>query len=227
MAWPLTPLTTYVSSTTPAIKAADLNAFQSAINSLYSGTLTLKSLNVDGTGANASALGAGNILASGTMVSQTATAKELWIPGLNFVAVSGGAASYGGTGGAQPVAFGASGTPAIYAASLCLPFQEPGANSRCIITGVELWGEISNTATMTLKIWQVDPTNILSGGSTLVTSASVTNSSGGAAIEFVNISGLTLSSGFGTTRYCWLTAEVANNSESIKGAVVSYTAPVF
>lgn len=35
MAWPFTRLTTYVASTPPAIKAADLNAIQDAINALY------------------------------------------------------------------------------------------------------------------------------------------------------------------------------------------------
>lgn len=41
MAWPATPLTTYVPSFTPAIKAFDLNAFQSAINGLVNGTYKL------------------------------------------------------------------------------------------------------------------------------------------------------------------------------------------
>jgi hypothetical protein len=35
MAWPFTPLTTYVSSSVPAIKAFDLNALQAAINAIY------------------------------------------------------------------------------------------------------------------------------------------------------------------------------------------------
>lgn len=37
MAWPYSPLTTYVASSTPSIKAADLNAIQIAINTLYGG----------------------------------------------------------------------------------------------------------------------------------------------------------------------------------------------
>jgi hypothetical protein len=35
MAWPFTPTTTYLASSTPAIKASDLNNFQSAINTVY------------------------------------------------------------------------------------------------------------------------------------------------------------------------------------------------
>ncbi len=38
MAWPYTPLTTYVASSTPSIKAADLNAIQVAINNLHNVT---------------------------------------------------------------------------------------------------------------------------------------------------------------------------------------------
>ena len=38
MAWPLTPLTTYLPASTPAIKAADLNAIQDAITQAFRGT---------------------------------------------------------------------------------------------------------------------------------------------------------------------------------------------
>ncbi len=52
MAWPFTPLTTYISESLPTIKAVDLNAFQSAINRIYSGTRSLKALTLDPDGDN-------------------------------------------------------------------------------------------------------------------------------------------------------------------------------
>lgn len=50
MAWPNTPLTTYVGGTTPWISAVDLNALQSGINGIINGTYSVKSLVADGTG---------------------------------------------------------------------------------------------------------------------------------------------------------------------------------
>lgn len=44
MTWPATPLTTYVANSTPAIAAADLNAFQTGINGLVNGTFNLQGL---------------------------------------------------------------------------------------------------------------------------------------------------------------------------------------
>jgi hypothetical protein len=38
VAWPASPLRTYVANSTPTIKAADLNAFQSGINGIIYGT---------------------------------------------------------------------------------------------------------------------------------------------------------------------------------------------
>jgi hypothetical protein len=56
MAWPLTPLTTYIANSVPAIKAADLNGIQSAINQLYTGQNTIAKLAIDGMGNNGSIL---------------------------------------------------------------------------------------------------------------------------------------------------------------------------
>lgn len=50
MAWPSTPLTSYVAHSTPVIKAADLNSFQSGINGIINGTYSLAAFVVDGTG---------------------------------------------------------------------------------------------------------------------------------------------------------------------------------
>jgi hypothetical protein len=50
MAWPNTPLTTYVPNSTPAIKAADLNAFQSAINGISAGSTSIAGAVLDGVG---------------------------------------------------------------------------------------------------------------------------------------------------------------------------------
>jgi|SRR5579871_1814606 len=50
MAWPLTPLTTYVANSTPAIKAADLNALQKFDNDVMLANLSFRALKIDGTG---------------------------------------------------------------------------------------------------------------------------------------------------------------------------------
>lgn len=50
MAWPGTPLRTYVANSTPTIKASDLNNFQSGINGIINGTYSLAAFVVDGTG---------------------------------------------------------------------------------------------------------------------------------------------------------------------------------
>lgn len=50
MAWPSTPLTSYVSNTVPAIKAFDLNAFQMGVNGIITGTYSHKGVVVDGLG---------------------------------------------------------------------------------------------------------------------------------------------------------------------------------
>lgn len=80
-AWPLTPLTTYNAGTTPVIKAADLNGFQSAINDLFLGNKTHKAISVDtvgGTpvvGATPGMVAAVNLLVSrATMGGTTPTA---------------------------------------------------------------------------------------------------------------------------------------------------------
>ena len=76
-AWPLTPLTTYNAGTTPVIKAADLNSFQSAINDLFLGNKTHKAISVDtvgGTpvvGATPGMIAAVNLLVSRTTMGGT------------------------------------------------------------------------------------------------------------------------------------------------------------
>lgn len=53
MAWPITPLTTYLPGSTPAIKASDLNAIQDAIGKTLLGKYSFAGLAVDGVGGNA------------------------------------------------------------------------------------------------------------------------------------------------------------------------------
>lgn len=76
MAWPLTPLTSYVAGTTPAIKAADLNAMQATTNQQIAGTVTVAALVCDGTGGSAATPVAGTIkpssVASGVGLPNTA-----------------------------------------------------------------------------------------------------------------------------------------------------------
>jgi len=67
MAWPFTPLTTYVVGT--VVPPTDLNSIESAINGIFGATQTLKALQVDGVGANTAAVAAGNIVASGVISS--------------------------------------------------------------------------------------------------------------------------------------------------------------
>jgi hypothetical protein len=50
MAWPTTPLTSYLPGSLPAVKAADLNAIQSAINRAFLGTYSFSGLVLDGAG---------------------------------------------------------------------------------------------------------------------------------------------------------------------------------
>jgi hypothetical protein len=73
MGWPLTPLTTYVSSTTPAIRASDLNSFQSAINGLYAGSSSIVGLELDGTGGQSVTPVAGTLRVDGTGIAGTNT----------------------------------------------------------------------------------------------------------------------------------------------------------
>ena len=74
MAWPNTPLTTYIANTTPAIKASDLNAFQAAINRIINGTYSLKSVVIDGTGGTVTAPPTGTL-------SVTSSASAASLPG--------------------------------------------------------------------------------------------------------------------------------------------------
>lgn len=74
MAWPSTPLTTYVAGSAPTIKAFDLNAFQSAITGIVNATYSLAAVVADGTGGAIVATTAGT-----TQVSATLT--ETALPG--------------------------------------------------------------------------------------------------------------------------------------------------
>lgn len=76
-AWPTTPLTTYVSGTTPAIKAADLNAFQTAINKILLGEYTYKGIVVDGTGGAGTTPNAGSVTVSRTASGTSAPTTQL------------------------------------------------------------------------------------------------------------------------------------------------------
>lgn len=69
MAWPLTPLTTYLPGSLPAIKSADLNAIQSAINRAFLGTYSYAGLVIDGTGGQDAAPIAGGLKTSGPVVA--------------------------------------------------------------------------------------------------------------------------------------------------------------
>jgi hypothetical protein len=87
MAWPTTPLTTYLPGSLPAIKAADLNAIQSAINRGFLGTHSYAGLVLDGVGGQDATPIAGGlktcvpVVAGGPVtVGGTAFAKTLPSP---------------------------------------------------------------------------------------------------------------------------------------------------
>lgn len=73
MAWPLSILTSYTAGTVPALKAADLNAIQDAIVGIVGGTLTLKSLDLDGTGGGAGSAPAGTVRPSASISGYSTT----------------------------------------------------------------------------------------------------------------------------------------------------------
>jgi len=77
MAWPLTPLTTYLQSSLPAIKAFDLNAVQDAITRILRGTYSLAGLVLDGTGGGDGTPPPGGIQASGTVSAARISAASL------------------------------------------------------------------------------------------------------------------------------------------------------
>ena len=71
MAWPLTPLTTYLAGLPPGVKAFDLNAIQTTLNQLFNGSISVKSLIADAVGGVATALPAGEIQANRSVSSAT------------------------------------------------------------------------------------------------------------------------------------------------------------
>lgn len=213
MAWPLTPLTTYVASSTPAIKASDLNSIQSAINSLYSGALSIKSLYVDGVGAAASPIGAGNAFVSGTIVSSTATSKDLWIPG-SYWDVMGGTWTHNNTQSSVVCSSG----PGKLRYGLLLPYLPPSGGQYTLISvGVAV--DKASTSTMTLEIFHTIPN--FGGADTIP--ASTTNSSSG--IQAISITGLSLACT--TTSYYWLVLDGAVTSDAVAEISITYSNPVF
>lgn len=72
MAWPSTPLTSYVSNTVPAIKAFDLNSFQMGVNGIINGTYSHKAVVIDGTGGTLATPLSGALILTQS-ISSTAT----------------------------------------------------------------------------------------------------------------------------------------------------------
>lgn len=65
MAWPFSRLRTYIATTPPTIKAADLNEFQDKLIGLFTGTLSTIGLVVDGTGNQVVTPKAGGLTVTG------------------------------------------------------------------------------------------------------------------------------------------------------------------
>jgi hypothetical protein len=71
MALPLSSSTTYVATTTPSIKAQDLNDLQKYLSGLYSNLYSIKGLTVDGTGGAAGTAASGQVLVQQTTIAAT------------------------------------------------------------------------------------------------------------------------------------------------------------
>ena len=71
MAWPSTPLTSYVSNTVPAIKAFDLNAFQSGVTGIINATYSHKSTVIDGVGGAVVSPASGALVITQNAASKT------------------------------------------------------------------------------------------------------------------------------------------------------------
>ena len=68
MAWPLTPITTFLGNVT-VITASFLNTLQAGVNAIVRGTTTLKSLQVDGTGGENPTALPGQLAVSGKTIA--------------------------------------------------------------------------------------------------------------------------------------------------------------
>ena len=84
MAWPSTTLTTYTANTAPAIKAFDLNAFQTGINGIVNGTYDLQAVTLTTgtpgaatTPVNGSLIAARSVFDSAVPSPNTLTAGEV------------------------------------------------------------------------------------------------------------------------------------------------------
>ena len=71
MAWPNTPLTTYVAGGPPHVMAADLNSLQDAINRMINATYSHKAVVVDGSGGAIVTPLAGTTLVSANLLEAT------------------------------------------------------------------------------------------------------------------------------------------------------------
>lgn len=78
MAWPNTPLTTYLAGGLPFIKAADLNSIQSGINGIINATYSLAAVVVDGTGGAVVVPVAGTAKVSATASSTGVGSAVAW-----------------------------------------------------------------------------------------------------------------------------------------------------
>lgn len=97
MAWPLTPLETFVARSVPVIKATFLNTLQKWVNDLGLGVVTLKSLVVDGMGGNAVVSVAGSMQVSRSVADdQEPTAAATLKGQVNKESIPTGLASIAG-----------------------------------------------------------------------------------------------------------------------------------
>lgn len=100
MAWPSTPITTYVANSTPTIKAADLNSIQSAINAIVNGTYNLQGVTLTtGTPGSIVAPVPGSLVAARSVFSTTIPTPSTLSAGEHFrESAPASCGSFAGTG---------------------------------------------------------------------------------------------------------------------------------
>jgi hypothetical protein len=140
MAWPLTPLTTYLPRGLPPIKASDLNAIQNAINRNFLGTYSHFGLVLDAIGGQDATPNAGSLSAEGSIsclgtLSVGGNASLEQSLGVGSDITSGGALTLGARGGGTSVPTPAVRPGTLYADSCVAAFGQTDNNGNGLVAG--------------------------------------------------------------------------------------------
>lgn len=218
-AWPLAPLTNYVVGT--VVPPTDLNSIQFAINGVYGATQTLKALQVDGTGANAASVAAGNILASGTIQSQTAGARGKWLSLSAAIAQSGWTFSAG-----NPPRWSAAGSGNVLLIPIPLVLQTPYVGGTSIVQTISsIAARIIPNGSGVMTLQAMVETQLSTTNNPLTSQIGSTASSSGSSHQTITV---TPSNYFPTNdQYCYAQLTAAQASDAFYGLFVTYTTVVF